>query len=101
MSSNVKFFFGIILIASMSAHALARDAIDAKNCQSCHQQAISDWQTSDHAKAMDIASSSSVLGDFSDVTHSHFSQKARFYKKNDQFFIDFSEQGKLTTYKVD
>ncbi|MCF2949836.1 hypothetical protein L0668_17085 [Paraglaciecola aquimarina] len=73
---------------------------DKKDCVSCHQQAVSDWQTSDHAKAMDIATSYSVLGDFSGTTATHHSQTAKFYKKGQDFHITFTEGGKTTDYKV-
>lgn len=71
-----------------------------KDCVSCHQAAVSDWQQSDHAKAMDIATEKSVLGDFNNSTLDHFSQKARFYKEADVFKIDFTEQGKKQSYTV-
>ncbi|MGJ8680963.1 multiheme c-type cytochrome [Paraglaciecola sp.] len=74
--------------------------IQAKDCVSCHQQAVSDWQKSDHAKAMDQATTDSVLGDFSGVTAEHHSQTAKFYKKDTDFRITFTEGGKTTDYKV-
>ncbi|MDU0355949.1 multiheme c-type cytochrome [Paraglaciecola aquimarina] len=93
--SLIKIF---IISIVFSGYALADT--DAKNCVSCHKQAVSDWQTSDHAKAMDIASAKSVLGDFSNITATHHSQSATFYKKGEAFHIRFTEGGKTTDYKV-
>lgn len=61
---------------------------------------MSDWQKSDHAKAMAIANGSSVLGDFADLTVSHYSQVARFYVEDGNYLIDFTEQGHSATYKA-
>ncbi len=72
----------------------------AENCVACHQQAVSDWKLSDHAKAMDTATDKSVLGDFSGVTVTHLSQTARFFKQNNQFKISFTEGEKTTEYTV-
>lgn len=73
---------------------------DVNNCVGCHQQAVSDWQKSDHAKAMDKATAKSVLGDFSGVKASHHSQTATFYKKGEAFHISFTEGDKTTEYQV-
>lgn len=73
---------------------------EPKNCVSCHQQQVSQWQRSDHAKAMAVATADSVLGDFDNAKAEHFTQQALFYKKSGQFYIDFTEQEKTTTYQV-
>ncbi|MDC9566356.1 MULTISPECIES: hypothetical protein [Pseudoalteromonas] len=63
-----------------------------EECQSCHQQ-TRDWKQSDHASSMALANKDTVLGDFNDITATHFSQKAVFYKEKDTFLIDLTEQG--------
>lgn len=70
------------------------------DCVSCHNSAVSDWQQSDHAKAMDVANNKTVLANFQNITTVHFSQKARFYKQGDLFKIDLTEGGNTTTYTV-
>ncbi len=89
-------FVGSFLILTQISHASNGD-----NCVGCHQDQVSKWLKSDHAKAMAVATSNTVLGDFGDTRVSHFSQTARFYKKESAFFIDFTEQDKTSTYKVD
>lgn len=86
------------LLLSISAVSFAKT--QAQDCVSCHKQAVSDWQISDHAKAMDKANEKTVLGDFSNVTASHHSQTARFFKQNDQFKISFTEGDTTSEYTV-
>jgi predicted CXXCH cytochrome family protein len=61
---------------------------------------VSNWQQSDHAKAMSVANSKSIIADFNNVITEHFSQKSRFYIKNKQYLIDLTEQDKTSTYQV-
>ncbi|WP_342806260.1 ammonia-forming cytochrome c nitrite reductase subunit c552 [Alteromonas sp. M12] len=75
-------------------------AAEVKDCVGCHQQAVSDWQQSDHAKAMAIADKHSVLGDFSGVETEHYSQHAKFYTKNDTYRISFTENSSTHDYEV-
>lgn len=75
-------------------------AEDPQDCVSCHQQQVSNWIQSDHAKAMSDANSNTVLGDFNNIKTSHFSQKARFYKDKERFYIEFTEAAKTSTYEV-
>ncbi|CAD5291831.1 conserved exported hypothetical protein [Alteromonas sp. 38] len=70
------------------------------NCVSCHQQAVSNWQQSDHAKAMDVAAANTVLGDFSGTAVAHYTQQARFYQKGQDFWINFTEADSTTDYQV-
>lgn len=72
----------------------------AKQCVDCHVSAVSDWQKSDHAKAMAVATPKNVLGDFSGSSVAHFSQTARFYKENDKFLISYSQGDVSNTYEV-
>ena len=60
-----------------SVHSTA--AIDV--CTDCHQEQVHNWQKSDHAKAMALATTDTVLGDFNNAETKHFTQTARFYKK--------------------
>lgn len=70
------------------------------DCIGCHAEQVFAWQKSDHAKAMSVATNDSVLGDFSDTVFEHYSQKARFYKNDEGFWVDFTEGGKQSTYSI-
>lgn len=92
---TIQFILFFPLFLSLSAFCE-----QAKQCIDCHQKAVSDWEKSDHAKAMASATTNNVLGDFSGSTVSHFSQTATFYKKGDKFLIDFSQGDISNTYEV-
>lgn len=88
-------WFALSLVSVSGAQAN-----DGENCVSCHQQQVSDWQQSDHAKAMDLANEQTVLGDFNNATTAHYSQSARFFKNDDNYMIELTEAGKTSTYQV-
>lgn len=89
----------LLLLLSISSACFQTSASE-QNCISCHQQQVSDWQKSDHAKAMAVANESNILANFDQVTTSHYSQKAYFYRKQDKYLIDLTEQDKTSTYEV-
>lgn len=78
----------LITLLNISLNAFASEA---QQCGACHQKELTDWLESDHRKAMAIASESTVLGDFNNNTFEHFNQKAKFYKKDKRFFVEFQE----------
>ena len=84
-------FFYIIDVSASTAE---------QNCVSCHQQALSAWGKSDHAKAMAVADKESVLGDFSGAQVSHYSQHATFFKKDASYWITLIEGAKPQNYQV-
>ncbi|MEM5547206.1 multiheme c-type cytochrome, partial [Pseudoalteromonas fuliginea] len=92
---NIKNSLFVVLFLCSCFSAIAND-----ECQSCHQQQTSDWKQSDHASSMAKANKDTVLGDFNNVTTTHFSQKAVFYKEKEAFLIDLTEQGTKKTYTV-
>ena len=64
---------------------LINEYLGSSSCASCHSQEHKDWLFSDHNKAMQTVSDSSVLGDFSgikfssDGVQSHFSKQEQYY----------------------
>ncbi|WP_457933816.1 hypothetical protein LOS73_13175 [Pseudoalteromonas sp. SCSIO 43210] len=92
---NIKNSLFAILFLCSCFSASAND-----ECQSCHQKQTSDWKQSDHASSMALANKDTVLGDFNNVTATHFSQKAVFYKEKDAFLVNLTEQGTKKTYTV-
>ncbi|WP_033040934.1 multiheme c-type cytochrome, partial [Pseudoalteromonas sp. S3431] len=92
---NIKNSLFVVLFLCSCFSTIAND-----ECQSCHQPQTRDWKQSDHASSMALANKDTVLGDFNNVTTTHFSQKAVFYKEKDAFLIDLTEQGTKKTYTV-
>ncbi|MFY0686714.1 MAG: tetratricopeptide repeat protein [Cyclobacteriaceae bacterium] len=75
--------------------------VGTQTCQSCHEQEFTDWQDSHHDKAMQVATASSVLGDFSDVIFTHKGVSTRFYRDGDQFMVNArSKDGSYQDYQV-
>ncbi|WP_394224591.1 tetratricopeptide repeat protein [Pseudoalteromonas spongiae] len=70
-------------------------------CATCHQSQVADWQTSHHFHAMEVASDSSILGNFDNASLAYQNQKTRFFKKDSGFYIEMPNlTGELTTYAV-
>ncbi len=62
--------------------------VDEQQCQSCHGQEFAQWQGSHHQLAMQVASPSTVLGDFNDVTFKGPTETSRFFRKGDEFWVN-------------
>ena len=83
------------------AVSYANNYVGAQACQQCHQEQYQQWQSSDHAKAMQEASPATVLGDFSNRVLEFHSIKTRLYQNNGQFLVDTSIDGATTqTFSV-
>lgn len=65
----------------------AADFVGSLKCRTCHQPEYELWKDSNHYHAMEIATESSVRGDFNDVTFEHFGIVSRFYRKDNKFFV--------------
>ncbi len=70
-------------------------------CIECHQAEYDDWTGSDHDLAMDIATDSTVLGDFNNASLSANNQTNKFYKRNNKFYVfTDGEDGKMKEFEV-
>jgi len=62
--------------------------IGKDRCIDCHKIEYDLWEESDHRKAMEIASDSSILGDFNNSKFVSLNGKETFFYKNDgKFFV--------------
>jgi hypothetical protein len=61
--------------------------IGKERCRDCHQKEYNAWTGSHHDKAMDIATDSTVLGDFNNAEFEYNGIKSKFYKKDNKFFV--------------
>lgn len=96
MVSTLNKYVFVLWLAMYVGRAFGAEAA----CISCHKGQVNAWQGSDHAKAMSVANSNAVIGDFSGVSQKHYTQSARFYIKEGAYLIDFTEQAKTHTYEV-
>jgi len=77
------------------------DFVGTETCISCHQKEHESWEGSHHDEAMKIANNTSVLGNFNGVTFSHKGIKNKFYKKNNDFYVNtIGHDGEYQDYKI-
>lgn len=76
--------------------------VGRESCKSCHEKQYEWFSGSDHDRAMDIADSISVLGDFNHAVFFRQGITSEFYKKDDGFYV-FTEgpDGGMAEFKVD
>lgn len=87
-------------IGQLTPHAPA-GYVGSQACASCHATTLADWQGSDHARAMAVATPASVLGDFSDVTIRHLGETARFRREGERFLVETQgKDGKPATFAI-
>lgn len=61
--------------------------IGSEQCSSCHLTEANQWQGSHHQLAMQVASSNTVLGDFSGQTLVYFETETSFFKRDDNYYV--------------
>jgi len=61
--------------------------VGREKCITCHKDASEAWLSSDHDNAMDVASDSTVLGDFNDRDFDYGDVTARFFRRDGGFFV--------------
>ncbi len=81
-------------------HTIQSEFVGREACRECHKLQYDLFIGSDHDLAMDIATDSTVLGDF----NSTFTQggiTSRFFKKEGQFFVyTEDEHGEMRDFKI-
>lgn len=72
-----------------------------KNCMECHKDYYDTWKGSHHDLAMQIASNSTVLGNFNNYSISLDGVNYKFTKKGEEFWVYIKEiDGSEKDYKV-
>ena len=76
--------------------------IGKERCTDCHKIEYNQWQLSDHRKAMDVATDSSVLGNFNNSKFVSLNGKETlFFKKDEKFFVKTEGiGGKIEDYEI-
>ncbi len=62
--------------------------VGTEACASCHEKAHENWVGSHHDLAMQVATSGSVLGDFSGRRARYYGETATFVREGDAFFVE-------------
>ena len=75
--------------------------VGAKVCTECHAPQVELWRGSHHDRAMQIADSVTVLGEFNNATFKKDGVTTTFFKKQNQYFVQTDgPDGKLDEYKI-
>jgi Flp pilus assembly protein TadD/nitrate/TMAO reductase-like tetraheme cytochrome c subunit len=75
--------------------------IGSEACGSCHRVQFAAWQQSQHAKAMQHADATSVLGDFRDVRYEYNGVTTRFFMADGKYMVNTDgPDGGMTDYEV-
>jgi len=61
--------------------------IGKERCKDCHQKEYKAWLGSHHDKAMDVATDSTVLGDFKNAEFKFNGIISKFFKRGGKFFV--------------
>ena len=90
-------------LSPITAAAAATPAsyVGAAVCKTCHEAEFKAWAGSNHDRAMQIATDSTVLGNFADAKFSHNGIESSFFKRGDKFMVRTDgPDGKLTDYEI-
>ncbi|WP_226996523.1 multiheme c-type cytochrome [Thalassotalea crassostreae] len=93
-------FFLVITSANANTNVANQSDSNPQQCVSCHTHQVSSWEKSDHAKAMAIATKGTVLADFNNTTAKHYGQTAKYYKKQEQFWVDIAYDNKVESLQI-
>ncbi|HEY3432640.1 MAG TPA: tetratricopeptide repeat protein [Rhodocyclaceae bacterium] len=65
----------------------------SQRCIGCHQAQGATWQQSHHARSMQVADGTTVLGNFRDAELNHHGQRTQFFRRGGKFFVRIEEAG--------
>jgi hypothetical protein len=72
-----------------------------ESCRECHEKQYNLFLGSDHDMAMDVATDSTVLGNFNNVTFTQGGITSRFFRKDGKFLVNTEgPDGDLHDYEI-
>ena len=81
--------------------AVGPEYVGRESCRECHEREYSLFQGSDHDLAMDLATDTTVLGNFNDFTLEHLGVRTRFYRQDGKFMVHTEgEGGEFRDYEI-
>jgi tetratricopeptide (TPR) repeat protein len=70
-------------------------------CTRCHEAQTKEWRQSDHARAMDVANDTTVLGDFRGTSFAYAGITSSFFRRGGKFFVRTDgPDGALHDYEI-
>jgi tetratricopeptide (TPR) repeat protein len=86
---------------SNDLNANTNSYVGDQQCKSCHANEYTNWQKSDHFKAIQKADDSSVLGNFKNASFTADGVSTHFFKKEGKFYINTEgDDGKNRDFEV-
>jgi tetratricopeptide (TPR) repeat protein len=97
-----------LLVAAPTSISVATDGggsapafIGSAVCAGCHAAESTAWRGSHHDLAMQVATDSTVLGDFDDARFTYGGITSRFFKRDGKFFVNTDgPDGKLADFEI-
>ena len=87
--------------APLPPAANAASYVGSVACSGCHADQDRAWQVSQHAQAMQAATDTTVLGDFSDVRFDHKGVRSEFLRREGKFIVRTDgPDGRLADFEV-
>ena len=75
--------------------------VGSERCKSCHQPEYTLWKGSNHDHAMEVASETSVRGDFNDAVFDHRGTTSKFYRRENRFFVHTQgPEGRMGEFEI-
>lgn len=75
--------------------------VGSKTCAECHQSEHKLWKGSDHDRAMELATETSVLGDFNNATFNYQGVTTRFFRDGNRFMANTEgPDGQYRDYEI-
>ncbi len=92
---------GLSLAGPESGSVPTSAFVGSETCAGCHRAQADLWRTSQHKHAMDHATDTAVLGDFSDTRFDYFGVRSRFFRENGKFLVETDgPDGKLGVFEI-
>jgi tetratricopeptide (TPR) repeat protein len=84
-----------------AADSIGPGYVGSTACADCHAQEYARWQTSQHALAMQVASESTVLGDFAGARFTKDGVTSEFFRRDGKFVVRTDgPDGELEDFEV-
>ena len=105
--NQLNYFFwqliNLVLGILIATNLHSRDTyIGSSSCASCHSEQYMQWRQSHHYKAMQLASSSTVAGDFNNVSFKHFDMETKFFITDGKYYVNTQgEDGIYADFQIE
>lgn len=94
-------YWCVLLLLSTNPSVASPVFVGSNACETCHTDEYKHWQDSDHFHGMAVASDESVMGNFDNVSFSHFGVNTTFFRKADKFFVTTDNaKGDLQDFEI-